>query len=209
MFSIVDNLKLCKNEQNVALNMRCGCLQFESDCWWNWKMSSASAGVCVCVCGWVRWEVFDVYALCGMQLTIIIIIIIIMGVATALLIYVILDDAHAFTLALSPRSCGTTDGGAWLIHSFLRPRSLDARLIHQISNALLQIIDPIAHVIDTCDYLIRHGLELILHVLQKILYLIRKRRGGREIGGWGVVVFACCFCCCIVFLVVAKSEKLT
>lgn len=41
----------------------------------------------VCVCGWVRWEVFDVYALCGMQLTIIIIIIIIMGVATALLIY--------------------------------------------------------------------------------------------------------------------------
>lgn len=42
---------------------------------------------CVCVCGWVRWEVFDVYALRGMQLTIIIIIIIIMGVATALLIY--------------------------------------------------------------------------------------------------------------------------
>lgn len=42
---------------------------------------------CVCVCGWVRWEVFDVYALCGMQLIIIIIIIIIMGVATALLIY--------------------------------------------------------------------------------------------------------------------------
>lgn len=67
--------------------MRCGCLQFESDCWWNWKISSASAGVCVCVCGWVRWEVFDVYALCGMQLTIVIIIIIIMGVATALLIY--------------------------------------------------------------------------------------------------------------------------
>lgn len=37
--------------------MRCGCLQFESDCWWNWKMSSASAGVCVYervrVCEWL------------------------------------------------------------------------------------------------------------------------------------------------------------
>lgn len=34
------------------LNMRSRCLQFESDCWWNWKMSSASAGVCVCMREW-------------------------------------------------------------------------------------------------------------------------------------------------------------
>lgn len=104
-----------------------------------------------------------------------------------------------FTLALPPRSCGTTDGGAWLIHSFLRSRSLDARLIHQISNALLQIIYAIAHVIDTCDYLIRHGLELILHVLQKILYLIRNNgECGRDWGRalWCLdVVFVVVLCC--------------
>lgn len=63
-----DNLKLCKNEQNVVECIVC--VQFGSNCWWYRKMCSASAGGCVCdcVCVWVRWKVFDVYALYGMQL---------------------------------------------------------------------------------------------------------------------------------------------
>lgn len=49
--------------------------------------------------------------------------------------------------------------------------SLDARLLHQIRNVLLQVVYPVAHVVDTRNDLIRHGLELVLDVLQQILNL--------------------------------------
>lgn len=63
--------------------------------------------------------------------------------------------------------------------SFLRSLTLDPGLVHQIRNALFQIVDAVAHVIDARYYLVRHRLELVLNVLQQILYLIT---GGRFTG---------------------------
>lgn len=69
----------------------------------------------------------------------------------------------------SPEGCGRWPA---LRISFLRNLSLDPGLVHQIGDALFQIIDTVAHVVDPSDYLIGHGLKLVLHVLQQILYLM-------------------------------------
>lgn len=66
------------------------CLQFESNCWWNRKMSSASAEVCMCVYATVCVCVCGCAGRCSMYMRYMgcsccVVAIIIMGVASALI----------------------------------------------------------------------------------------------------------------------------
>lgn len=56
------------------------------------------------------------------------------------------------------------------------------RLLHQLVNIRLELIDPMAHIVDSTDDLFSHGLKLILHILKQSLYLQGEMQRNVNIG---------------------------
>lgn len=51
------------------------------------------------------------------------------------------------------------------------------RLLHELPNAALQIVDARSHLVDFGDDGLRHGLEASLHLQQQVLHERREVRG--------------------------------